>query len=348
MMKEPTVIIGQLVEPHKIRTEEGDTVKIENWGGRAAWAYLRLVFSRSIDERLKAMGEHKRQDFIDNLLVNAPAHQERPLQFIMSSSGTVDGLGKPLGDVLAVATMKHLLLAPRKVYETAAEILGPAAAIQPTRNLHGETFMTSQGFAGIKVGYQVDGGDLLTRSAVRVGIFARVEMCFNPLSWLGVSGVSRFGIPADYERVLRIKKLNELFPRLKAALDSAKGKLSDLQARVDHTKGVSLSARKATVINGALCMAYGLGEKVINQVMERYEQEPKTQYGLAMAQSWTAEHGEHRATPQGRIDRVPQSLSTISGATLLIDPKTAEPKIRAWLGQQKSTLATDLLKGKLP
>jgi hypothetical protein len=95
-------------------------------------------------------------------------------------------------------------------------------------------------------------------------------------------------------------------------------------------------------------MAYGLGEKVIGQVMERYEQEPKTQYGLAMAQSWASEHGEHRATPEGKTDRVPQSLSTISGATLLIDPKTAEPKIRIWLKGQTSKLAEELLKGHLP
>jgi len=250
-------------------------------------------------------------------------------------------------DVLAVATLKHLLIEPRKVYETVAQILGPTAALTPS-HLHGETFLTGQNFAGIKVGYQVDGGDLTTRFAVRVGVFARVEMCFNPLSWLGVSGLGRFGVPADYERVLRIKKLNELFPRLQAAITNAKGKLGDLEQRVDHTKAVSLSARKATVINGAFCMAYGLGEKVIKGVMERYEQEPKTQYGLAMAQSWAAQHGEHRATPEGKTDRVPQSLSTISGATLLIDPKTATPKIRAWLKGQTSTLAADLLKGKLP
>ena len=333
MMKESCVVVGKLAEPHLIETEQGDKVKIKDWAGRAAWSYLRLVYGRKVDETIKAAGP-QREDCEYELL--RTAKQERALQFIMSSS-----------DVLAVATMKHLLIEPRKVYETVAQILGPTAALTPS-HLHGETFLTGQNFAGIKVGYQVDGGDLTTRFAVRVGVFARVEMCFNPLSWLGVSGLGRFGVPADYERVLRIKKLNELFPRLQAAITNAKGKLGDLEQRVDHTKAVSLSARKATVINGVFCMAYGLGEKVIKGVMERYEQEPKTQYGLAMAQSWAAQHGEHRATPEGKTDRVPQSLSTISGATLLIDPKTATPKIRAWLKGQTSTLAADLLKGKLP
>ena len=333
MMKESCVVVGKLAEPHLIETEQGDKVKIKDWAGRAVWSYLRLVYGRRIDKTIKAAGP-QREDCQYDLLCTAK--QEYPLQFIMSSS-----------DVLAVATLKHLLIEPRKVYETVAQILGPSAALTPS-HLHGETFLTGQNFAGIKVGYQVDGGDLMTRFAVRVGVFARVEMCFNPLSWLGVSGLGRFGVPSDYERVLRIKKLNELFPRLQAAITNAKGKLGDLQTRVDHAKAVSLSARKATVINGAFCMAYGLGEKVIKGVMERYEQEPKTQYGLAMAQSWAAQHGEHRATPEGKTDREPQSLSTISGATLLIDPKTAEPKIRAWLKGQTSTLAADLLKGKLP
>lgn len=357
MKETPTVVIGQLVEPHEIRTQQGETVKIQEWAGRAAWAYLRLVYGRSIDAEIT---ERKRKvkavlggvdEVLNGLL--ADAEQKRPLQFIMSSS-----------DVVAVASLKHLLIEPRKVYETAAQILGPTAPIETawkSWHLHGETFLTGQGFAGIKVGYQVDGGDLLTRFAVRVGVFARVEMCFNPLSWLGVSGLSRFGVPSDYERVLRIQKLNELFPRLQAAIVNVKGQLSDLEKRVEHTKEVSLSAKKATMINGAFCMAYGLGEKSIEQVMDRFQEEKKTQYGLAMAQSWAAEHGEHRkASPtaaQRREDHVPQSLSTISGATLLIDVKNAEPRIRAWLqgiplfravDDARGKLARELLKGRMP
>jgi len=341
MMKEPiSVVVGKLTDPHTVETEEGEKVKIKEWQGRAAWSYLRLVFGRSIDERLKAMGEAKRKDFMDNLFVNAPSMQhtieDRPLQFIMSSN-----------NVVAVASMKHLLIPPAKVYETAAQILG--SSLSSSQGLYGQ-FLLEDGFAGIKTGYQIDAGDLTTRTAIRVGVFARVEMCFNPLSWLGVSGLGRFAVPSDYERILRIKKLNELFPRLQAAITNAKAHLGDLEKRVEHTKGVSLSSKKATLLNGSMCMAYGLGEKTIKEVMERYAQaEDKTQYGLAMAQSWQAQHGEHRKTPEGRINRVPQSLSTISGATLLIDNiKTSEAKIRQWLGNQKSDLAKELLKGKLP
>jgi hypothetical protein len=339
-MKEPiSVVVGKLSDPTEVIKEDGSTVILPEWNKRAMWSYLRLIHGRSIDDKIKAelrKGEDMQEVFISFVEGEYKDVEPRTLQFIVSSS-----------EVLAVATMKHLLIPPAQVYKTAAQILG--SSLSSSKGLYGQ-FLLEDGFAGIKTGYQIDAGDLTTRTAIRVGVFARVEMCFNPLSWLGVSGLSRFAVPSDYERILRIKKLNELFPRLQAAITNAKAHLGDLEKRVEHTKGVSLSSKTATRLNGSMCMAYGLGEKTIKEVMERYAQaEDKTQYGLAMAQSWQAQHGEHRKTPEGRINRVPQSLSTISGATLLIDDiKKAEAKIRKWLGDQKSDLAAELLKGKLP
>jgi len=349
MMKEPiSVVVGKLADPLEIETEPRKRVLIKDWDSRAIWSYLRLVHGRTIDDKIKELrekekarlekeGEDKEQA-IKEVFVSLYKPNERPLQFIMSSN-----------NVQAVATMKHLLIEPAQVYATAEQILGKPASASSSANLYGQVF-DIDGFAGIKTGVQVDGGDLTTRFAIRVGVFARVEMCFNPLSWLGVSGLGRFGVSSDYERILRIKKLNELFPRLQAAITNAKAHMGDLEKRVEHTKKVSLSSKTATRLNGSMCMAYGLGEKTIKEVMERYKQtEDKTQYGLAMAQSWQAQHGEHRKTPEGRVDRVPQSLSTISGATLLIDDiKTAEAKARKWLGDQKSQLAQELASGKLP
>jgi hypothetical protein len=332
-----TVVVGKLASPEAIKTENGELIPVEDWQGRAAWSYLRLVYGRSVDDQIKAVNPKDRPNYIKALMFKAA--QERPLQFIMSS-----------GQVIGVATTKHLLIPPEQVYDAARQILGQPFEVQ--EGLHGQIYYLD-GFAGIKTGVQIDGGDLTTRFAIRVGVFARVELCFNPLSWLGVSGLGRFAIPSDYERVLRIQKLNELFPRLKAAIVNAKGKLADLEKRVEHTKRVSLSPTTANILNGAMCMAYGLGEKTIRQVMERYNQaEDKTQYGLAMAQSWTAQHGEHRKTPEGQTCRVPQSLSTISGATLLIDDiKTAEAKAKKWLQDQRSReaarkLAEAILKGE--
>jgi len=347
-MKEPiSVVVGKLADPLEIKDEEtGNGILIKDWDSRAIWSYLRLVHGRTIDDKIKELREKEEQRLekegedkeqaIKEVFVSLYKPNERPLQFIMSSN-----------NVQAVATMKHLLIEPAQVYQTAAQILG--CSLSSSEGLYGQ-FLLENGFGGIKTGYQIDAGDLITRTAVRVGVFARVEMCFNPLSWLGVSGLGRFGVSSDYERILRIQKLNELFPRLQAAITNAKAHMGDLEKRVEHTKGVSLSSKTATRLNGSMCMAYGLGEKTIKEVMERYAQaEDKTQYGLAMAQSWQAQHGEHRKTPEGRINRVPQSLSTISGATLLIDDiKKAEAKARKWLGDQKSQLAQELASGKLP
>lgn len=331
--KQVSVMVGKLADPHTIATEEGQSVKINEWQGRAAWSYLRLVYGRKIDDTIKKAGEQGQAEDCQYELIRT-AKQDKPLQFIMSSN-----------NVLAVATLKHLLLEPQHVYATAEQIVGPLVYDEL---LHGRVSYFD-GWAGIKTGVQIDGGDLTTRFAIRVGVFARVEMCFNPLSWLGVSGLGRFGVPSDYERVLRIQKLNELFPRLKAAISNAQTHLADLEKRVAHAKTVPLFDKTALTLTGAMGLAYGLGEKTIKQVLDRYQEEPLTQYGLAMAQSWQAQHGEHRKTPEGREDRVPQSLSTISGATLLLDDvKAAEAKAKKWLGEQKSQLARDLLGGKLP
>lgn len=333
MEKPLTVVVGKLETPDRIRTDAGDTIKIDEWGGRAVWSFLRLVYGRSIDQAIKNVHKDDREDyFYDRLL---KAKQKRSLQFIMAAN-----------DVHAVASTKHLLIQPGQVYKTAAEILG--ASLKTEDYLDGRIFYSGR-FAGIKVGYQIDGGDLTTRFAVRVGVFARVELCFNPLSWLGVSGLGRFALPSNYERVLRVKKLNELFPRLKAAITNAESNLGDLEKRVDLAKDKHIPLDVVTRINGAMCAAYKLGKKAMQQVMEQYAKEDQTQYGLAMAQSWVAQHGEHRKTPEGKTNHVPQTLSTISGATLLIDNiATADIKADLWLGSQKSKLAQALRKGKLP
>jgi len=326
-----SVVVGELVNPRHIETEQGETIPI-GWQNRAKWSYLRLVYGRKIDDTIKAHKED-RPEFMDQLLIGVK--QERPLQFIMSAN-----------EVVAVATQKHLLIPPEQVYATARQIIGEP--LSSHEGIYGQTYMFGE-FAGIKTGVQIDGGDLTTRFAIRVGVFARVEMCFNPLSWLGVSGLSRFRIPSDYERVLRIKKLNELFPRLEASIYNAKDKLGDLKGKVDRAKHTFMSSPMALTLTGAMGMAYGLGAKTIAQVMDRFKAEHQTQYGLAMAQSWTAQHGKHRRTPEEQTIRVPQSLSTISGATLLIDDiKTAEDRCKKWLGNQKSKLAEDLLAGRLP
>jgi len=328
------IIIGKLRDPTEVMRKDGSTVILPEWHKRAMWSYLRLVHGRTIDDKIKAELEHGK-DMTEVFIDNYDGGQQRNVQFIVEGN-----------EVKAVASTKHLLISPTLVYATTVKLLGQS--IQEQQGLRGG-FVVFKEIGGLKLGAQIDGGSILTRIAIRVASFLRVELCFNPLSWLGVSGLGRFGLPTDYERVLRVQKITELEPRLKSALNNSVKKVGDIEQRVEHAKDVSVSSKTALTLAGAMGMAYGLGGKTINQVMEQFKDEDKTQWGLSMAESWVAKWGKHKKTPEGKTDKVPQSLSTISGATLLLDDiKTSEQKCRQWLRDQKSPLAEDLLKGRLP
>jgi len=328
------VIVGKLRDPTEVIRKDGSTAILPEWHKRAMWSYLRLVHGRTIDDKIKAELKSGK-DLLDVFAENYQNAEPRTLQFIIDDK-----------NVLAVASTKHLLISPNLVYATTLKILGKP--IETQAGLRGG-YVVFKEIGGLKVGAQIDGGSILTRFAIRVASFLRVEMCFNPLSWLGVSGLGRFGLPTDYERVLRVQKVTELEPRLKSALDNSVKKVGDIEKRVEHAKAVSVSSKTAHVLAGAMGMAYGLGGKTIKQVMEQFKDEDRTQWGLSMAESWVAKWGKHKKTPEGKTVKVPQSLSTISGATLLLDDiKTSEQKCRQWLKGQTSKLAEDLLKGRLP
>jgi len=328
------IVVGKLRDPTEVVREDGSTFILPEWHKRAMWSYLRLVHGRTIDDTIKtelATGKDMNEVFISHYNGGQPKN----VQFILDDE-----------KVRAVASTKHLLISPNLVYATSLKILGKA--IEEQEGLRGGIVIFKE-VAGLKLGAQIDGGSILTRFAIRVASFMRVELCFNPLSWLGVSGLGRFGIGDDYERVLRVQKVTELEPRLKIALDNSVKKVGDIENRVAHAKTVSLSSKKALTLAGAMGMAYGLGASTLKQVMGQFKGEDKTQWGLAMAESWVAKHGEHKKTPEGKMCKVPQSLSTISGATLLLDDiKLSEQKCKQWLRDQRSPLADELLKGRLP
>lgn len=328
------IIIGKLKNPSTIIQKDGSTATLpEEWHKRAMWSYLRLVHGRTIDDTIttKLDAGNNLNDLFREIYNKG---QKRDVQVIIANNM-----------VKAVASTKHLLIAPNLVYAVALKILNKPMETQ--EGLRGGQVIFKE-VAGLKIGAQIDGGSLTTRFAIRVASFVRVEMCFNPLSWLGVSGLGRFGVPSDYERVLRVQKVTELEPRLKVALENSVKKVGDIENRVEHAKAVSMSSKTALLLSGAMGMAYGLGASSIKQVREQFKDENPTQWGLAMAESWVAKHGEHKKTPEGKTDKVPQSLSTISGATLLLDDiKVSEQKCRQWLKGQTSKLAEDLLKGHL-
>lgn len=337
------IVIGKLRDPKTVETETGEVLPVPLWHKRAMWSYLRLVHGRKIDNQIKANLEA--QDMIETFdALFIP--NERQLQFIMSA-----------GIIKAVATTKHLLINSETVYSTAEKILGVALS-SSTVLQHGEGLDGMQAFVkevgGLKIGLQVAGGTITTRFAIRVGSFVMVELCFNPLSWLGVSGLGRFGMGnGSYERVLRIHDKTELEPRLKTAIENSVKKVGDIEKRITHSKKQKVKRTTAEIVMSAMGYSYGLGNKTLEQVFQRMDKEDPTQWGLAMSSSWVAKHRkEFRKEREDQKSHVAQKLSTISGATLLIDdiPK-AEQKSVEWLrehvksGQLKNV--KDLL-GRLP
>ncbi len=322
------ILVGTLQSPSVVELEDGTQADLPVWRKRAKWSYLRLVHGRKIDAEIKRKGLGF---FDENHTPNS-----KPLQFIV-----IDG------KVRAVATQKHLLIPPEVVYQTAEKIIG--VPLLDVEGMYGKVDFIRE-VAGLKVGFQINGGTITTRNAIRIGSFIRVELCFNPLSWLNVSGLQRFGLnTGNFERVLRIERLRELEPRLKEAIKRAEDNQHSVFNRVKQSRKVSVSAKEMRVIMSAMGLSYGLGKKTIKTVFDRFKDEPKTLWGLAMASSWIAGHGEFRKTPKGQTDHTKQKLSTISGACLLIDDKKeAVDKGLGWLKERvksgKLKKLSDLIK----
>lgn len=348
MSESETVLVGTLAEPKVIRADS-QFFEVNDWAKRAMWSYLRLQHGRSIDTEIK----RRRDEIIlekyhipaikanrsilkavmtqifkeiiarDQMQLNKP----RKIQFIID----------PLENkIIAVASLKHLLIPPEEVYDLVTNIIESQYARlrgYSVRELQGRTYLLKE-VAGIKFGLQVYGGSITTREAITLSSWVRVELCLNPLSCLGIGTLGVFlgsGV-GDFERMLRIKVKADLEPRLRQGIEAILGKYEVIEKRLDDTKKVDVKPEDARVIVAAMALNYQLGSKTVEQIFERFEQEPKTQWGMSMASSWVAAHGDFKKTPEGQARRVEQKLSTIAGATLLIDDmKTVKEKSLGWL-----------------
>lgn len=336
------VIIGHLQSPAIIKAKPKSlTTKyapVNDWDHRAMWSWARLQYGRTIDQRIKdhfemietmkdaRLSKKERKAEMELLFADLVAEQKKPrmLQFIFD------------GDkVMAVASLKHLLVPPAEVYDMAKRILGKNYG-QPKligiRQLNGLAYEVKQQ-SGFKLGLQVFGGTITTRQAITLTSWLRVEMCLNPLSWLGIGGFGSLGIGGSgFERILRIKVKADLEPRLRAGIEQALGNMGAIEGRVSKAEKIRLDQEEARIIASALGLSYSLGAKTISQILERYEKEPKTLWGLSMASSWVAAHGKFKKTPNKQDRQVEQKLSTIAGAAILIDDiKAAKEKSLVWL-----------------
>lgn len=336
------IVIGKLLAPYSLKTsEDKTTVEIADWDMRAIWSFMRLNFGRSIDKDIRnfVIEKQVKAGKIFRRAERAEAVQEfferqvpliqnpREIQFIMSDN-----------EVMAVASLNHLLIPPTKVYSMAAQIVQkkyPSFSMAQISELAGTTYEVKEE-AGFKTGLQVFGGDIFTRQAITVTSWLRVELCFNPLSWLGMGFFGYLGFSGrgngDFERLLRIKVISDLKPRLAAGIEAALQKQNTLDDRIKQAQKVKVKRSEAEIIMAAMGLSYDLGVPTVEQILERLEQEKKTQWGMSMASSWVAAHGKFKGTPAGLNRKVEQKLSTISGAAILLgDIKEAKERSLEWL-----------------
>lgn len=319
------VLVGKLLHPDAVLSKK-EMVSIESWNYRAMWSWLRLQHTRKIDAIIKAEVSEKYPNRVKRLKAMEEffrAHadlgtKQRELQYIMSGS-----------TVQAVASLKHLLIPAETVFSTAEKLIG--RSLDEVEGIYGKVYYPNDVSETLRMGLQVFAGTITTRYAIRVSNFMFVKSCLNPLSWLGMGGFSKWTAGTDigrYFRVLRIKVISELEPRLNDAIASGLSNLERIQQSVEHTKKVSVRPRTARKIMAAMSLSYGLGAKTTKQVLEQFSSETKSQYGMAMATSWVARNGEFKEGVQSST----QKLSDVSAAILMIhDMKKARQLSVDWL-----------------
>jgi len=333
-----SVVIGTLERPDIIRTKSGEKIPVDVFDMRAAWSWLRLQAGRKIDNEIKEAirrEEQKRKQRLDReerrkiLMDFVASHiggEQRETQFILSSA--MDET-----EIKAVASLHHLLIAPEEVQAVAKNILSSAnLSILQEPALQGLVATQEGEYAGLKVGLHLDPGDILTRRAISVSSYVQTILCTNPLTWAGIGGFNRFGLEGGrYERILRIKKRAELEPRLIKAVESGVKNIEKLKSMVEYAKTNKVDPKEARVILTAFSKAYGIGDKVIVELIDRLKKEDKTTYGMAQAASWEARHGQ---AFKENVHHARQSMATVGAASLLIDePAVTYEKAKRWLGE---------------
>ena len=246
-------------------------------------------------------------------------NNQRTMQYIM-----VDG------KVEAVATTKHLLIPAEEVMEIARRV---SPSLQPQENYTGLLQELDVELPGVKVSWQIDPGDILTRRAIRMGTALRVISCFNPLTFVGSGGFDRFfgeygGRVASHEKILRVEHKVDLEERIKEALTGSESSVESLKAEIENAKKVQVGLWDAKVLLTAFPVAFSAGKKTVRQIVKRYKSEDQTLWGLAQAASYVARYGEFR----GNAKVMDRKLAVVGAAYFNIsDVKGVADNCRKWL-----------------
>ena len=290
----PQVVVGTIVEDGVIRSEE-ENVAFGGVDYRAQWDAIRLQLGRThADEVIRAhveavMAESpempSREANMKAISELWKVHQfkDRKLQYIM-----VDG------QVKAIASTDHLLIPPEEVLEIAKLVMPEGRSWAGFEN--GLIQELKETLPGIRTGFQLDPGNIMTRRAIRMGFSVSVILCTNPLSFIGVGHLNRFKVGgwSGNDKILRVKAKAELADRIREALVEGKGGAGNFLETVEQSKKVHVTEDQAKTLLTAFPLAYSAGASTIKQVVARFQKEERTLWGMAQAASYVAMHGDFK------------------------------------------------------
>jgi hypothetical protein len=307
--KDATVYTGIMPVWGQILSANGDAEKLTDFNEmsyRGLWSYLRLQLGkRRADLKINEVRAPWKEQLEDGDITLAQYRAEvfeemknlideitnlRKVQFIMRNDVP--------GSIYATASTKHLLIPKDIVMETIKRVI-PESAYSADLGVATASLEQLGGLQdAFDVQFHLDPGNILTRKAIRVGFGLRIKSCMNPLTFINAGGLDRFFDRPTFGysrgRVLRIDRPANLDARIMEAYEASKDATELMKNDIENAKKTPLELNQARVLGAAFPVAFGAGSRVVKQIQERYTAEDSTLWGLAMAVSYVARHGEKR------------------------------------------------------
>ncbi len=323
----------------QIITDDGNTI-VQSWSYRAMWSWLRLHMGKSkADWVIKSFKEEKKEEKpnISNLELQAltgefmrelmrERNSDREVQYILDES-----------DVKAVASTNHLLTSPEEIINSAQRVLPKDLRYDPD---YGALISDLEDLNVFRINFQLDPGNIFTRRAIRVGFGLRITDCSNPLSWINAGGNEKFfhnpwtRYGHTRSRVLRIERKDSIDDRILEAYNESLEQKDQLINDVDNAKETRITDDEAKILGVAFPLSYKASQSTVKQILDRYysEKTTGTLWGLAMAVSYVAKHGDRRPN----ANKYTRNLAGAGAGYLWInDKKAVVERAKTWLSETK-------------
>jgi hypothetical protein len=281
---------------------------------KALWALLRFHYGNNINKEISKKRVKKDFDFERFAIKKLKDVEQRKLQYILGYNRKDDDY------VTSVASLKHSIKTKDMVYEIIEKTLKKKKIdIEEQKNMKGRIIYLKTVAKVVKVGVQIYAGDIYTHKAITIAPFVKITSCMNPLTWLGVKNTWFSRESVSSFKIKRLEKISYLEDRIPEILDQSLVISQKFLDSLERSKEIKLKNEEGKKILLTLCKSYGIGLKPINKVYKRWvKEEKKTLYGLAMATSYYASHGN---IFRKKSKNAHQNISSISGAMLLIKNK---------------------------